>query len=82
MPSAAAAATKGAVEAVIALVVERVETVPAIELLVDLEVKVRVSVPLVDTTTFADDLSHFAAALLCGGFVGLFSRLGGCLALG
>lgn len=63
-------------------VVERVEAVATVELLVDLEVKVRVAVPLVDAPALDDDLCDLAPALLRRGLVRLLGRARRRLGLG
>lgn len=49
---------------------ERVQTVVAVELEINFNVKVRITILLVDTTALLDDLFDFGAASCCGVFVG------------
>lgn len=63
-------------------VVQGVEAVPPVELEVDLQVEVRVSVLLVDPAALFDDLGDLVPALRCGILVRLLGGLGRAEALG
>lgn len=67
---------------VFALVVKRVEAVTAVQLLVDLQIEVRVAIPLVHAAALADDLRDLAPALISCRFVGLLGCLGGGFGFG
>lgn len=58
---------------------ERVQTVVAVELEVNFNVKVRITILLVDATALLDDLFDFGAACCCGVFVGCLGCCGGYL---
>ena len=58
---------------------ERVQTVVAVELEINFNVKVRITILLVDSTALFDDLFDFGAACCCGVFVGCLGCCGGYL---
>lgn len=62
-------------------IVQRVQAVPPVELEVNLQVEVRVSVLLVDPAALFDDLGDLVPALCCGVLVGLLGGLGRAEAL-
>jgi hypothetical protein len=55
---------------------ERVQTIVAVELEINFNVKVRIAVLFVDAAAFFDDLFDFGAACCCGVFVGCLGCCG------